>query len=360
MIKELETGHGTLKFPVYLPDGTRGVVRAVDSVDVANAGIEAMVVNTLHLSSKPGMTTLASMGGIHNFMGWDKPIISDSGGFQVFSMIVDSKLGSISPKGFSYSHTKGGKKKNLTPEKCIQLQFRIGADIIYCLDYCTHPEMDRATQLTSVDYTLKWAKKCKQEYDRQIKQRKSDRPRPLLFAVVQGGNDKDLRKRCAEELLEMGFDGFGFGGWPIQEDGTLTDMVAYVSELIPDSYPKHALGIGKPENLVAAFKAGYGIFDCVIPTRDARHKRLYTFKEDIKGMNMLNGDFYDYLYIHDDIHIKDSRPIDPLCDCLTNNHYSRSYLNHLFNINDHLAYRLATIHNLRFYSKLIEYLREHG
>lgn len=357
-MKSLETNHGTLKMPVFLPDATRGIVRSVDTLDVEEAKIEGLVVNTLHLSSKPGMTSFTSQHSIHNFMNWDKPIISDSGGFQVFSMIYESKMGSINAKGFVYQLAKGQKKKNLTPEKCIQLQFQIGADAIYCLDYCTHPDMDLSVQKTSVEYTIQWAKKCKKEYDRLLKEKKKDFKRPLLFAVVQGGNSQELRKQCAEELLNIGFDGFGFGGWPITDTGQLVDMVSYVSELIGPDYPKHALGIGKPENLLSAFRAGYNIFDCVIPTRDARHKRMYVYNNDYNHQQELKGaEFYDYLYMQDEKHMRDQRPIDEYCDCHTCRRYSRSYVHHLFNINDHLAYRLATIHNLRFYSKMLEILR---
>lgn len=360
-MKTLNTNHGPLKSPVFLPDATRGVVRAIDTADLENCKIEGLVVNTLHLSSKPGVSTIAVHDGIHKFMDWRKPVISDSGGFQVFSMITESKMGTISPKGFTYQLAKGEKKRKLTPEKCIQLQFQIGTDIIYCLDYCTHPDMDTTVQKNSVDYTIKWAKKCKAEYNRLIDQRKANHPAPLLFAVIQGGNNAELRRKCAEELLSIGFDGFGFGGWPIADNGGLVEMVHYVSELIPDSFPKHALGVGKPENLVRAFYAGYNIFDCVIPTRDARHKRLYAFVDkSVEQSKNLNWDFYENIYIQDEKYIKDNRPIDELCDCLTNERYSRSYLNHLFKINDHLAYRLATIHNLRFYSKLIEILSKNG
>lgn len=360
-MKSLNTNHGNLRLPVFLPDATRGLVRAVDSRDLEDCKIEAVVVNTLHLSSKPGISTVQHHKGIHKLMNWDRPVISDSGGFQVFSMIYESKMGSVSSSGFTYKLDKGDKKRILTPQKCIQLQFQIGADIIYTLDYCTHPTMDNRTQAQSIDYTIKWARECKQEYDRLLSEKNDDFKRPLLFAVVQGGNDHQLRRQCAEALLEIGFDGFGFGGWPIGEDGKLSEMVAYVSSLIPATYPKHALGIGKPENLVKAYDAGYNIFDCVIPSRDARHKRLYVFNEAIKDYNtLLSGDFYSHIYIQDEKYIKDTRPVDELCDCLTNDRYNRSYLNHLFDLNDHLAPRLATIHNLRFYSKLMEYIREYG
>lgn len=356
MLTKIDTQHGELQLPAFLPDGTRAIVKSIDSTDLTATKTRALVVNTLHLSSKPGITTLNQHGGVHNFMNWQKPIISDSGGFQVFSMITESKMGSITPNGFIYQLDKSKKKVKFTPEKCIRTQFQIGADVIYCLDYCTHPEMDYKTQKKSVELTIKWAKQCKKEYENQIKIRKKSNYKPLLFGVVQGGNYKDLRKQCANELLEIGFDGFGFGGWPINEDGKLVEMVDYVARIIPEDFPKHALGIGKPESLLSAYKSGYNIFDCVIPTRDARHKRLYVFNPEVYTTKILQGEFYHYIYLQDDIHFKNTRAIDENCDCHTCQNYSKSYLHHLFRINDNLAYRLATIHNLRFYSKLVELL----
>jgi queuine tRNA-ribosyltransferase len=359
-MKELKTRSGVMKFPVFLPDGTRGIVRSVDSMDLEMCGIESIVVNTLHLSTKPGLTTVNGAGGIHNYMNFHHPVISDSGGFQVYSLITESKAGTIHKDGFTYKLEQDSDKKILTPEKCIQYQFKIGADIIYCLDYCTHPSAPDNIQEESVDLTIKWARRCKKEFETQLKLRKvKEDNRPLLFAVVQGGNNPDLRKKCALELLRIGFDGYGFGGWPIDDDGKLLDMVGYVAELIGTDYPKHALGIGKPENLVKAYIAGYEIFDCVIPTRDARHKRLYTFRdfERIQCIEDFEEGFYKYLYLQDDIHIKALKPIEEGCDCHTCKHFTRSYLHHLFRIGDTLAYRLATIHNLRFYTRLIDKLR---
>ena len=360
-MKSLNTRSGELKFPVFLPDGTRGIVRSVDSADLEACGIEAIVVNTLHLTTKPGLSTVNGAGGIHGFMNFKRPVISDSGGFQVYSLITGSKAGTIHKDGFTYRLENEKEKSILTPEKCIQYQFKIGADIIYCLDYCTHPSAPDEVQEESVDLTIKWAKRCKKEYENQLKIRKiKDDERPLIFGVVQGGNSKELRKKCAEGLLEIGFDGYGFGGWPIDDEGKLLDMVGFVAELIGPVYPKHALGIGKPENLVRAYLAGYEIFDCVIPTRDARHKRLYTFRDygSLKTRDAISGDIYKYIYMQDEIHIKDFGPIEPGCDCHTCRNHSRSYLHHLFRINDTLANRLATIHNLRFYTRLIDKLRE--
>jgi len=347
-VKSLETAHGEIVFPAFLPDGTRGVVRALDAADVAACGIGAVMVNALHLSSAPGTTVVQQMGGIHRFMGWAGPVMSDSGGFQVFSLIAENpKAGSISRKGFTYRLDKGGKKHVLTPEKCIQKQVQIGADVMFCLDYCTHPDADVNTQRESVDLTVAWAAQCRAEFDR----RKGDGPGPKLFAVVQGGANAALRRECADRLIGIGFDGYGFGGWPIADAGGLVDAVGLVAELLPGDAPKHALGIGKPENVVAAFRLGYDTFDCTLPTRDARQKRLYAFQDAT-----VDGAFYRYVYIGDERYARDAGPVDETCDCPCCRRYSRAYLHHLFALNETLSFRLATLHNLRFYARLMSKL----
>jgi queuine tRNA-ribosyltransferase len=354
----LSTRHGALKLPAFLPDGTRGVVRTLDSADLERSGITGLMVNALHLSTHPGTSLVASHGGIHDFMGWPHPVASDSGGFQVYSLIKESSnAGTITNKGFNYRLDRGHKKRTLTPEKCIQKQFMIGADIMFCLDHCTHPDDGEETQLQSVKHTVEWARKCKAEFSRQVEQKNLEGDLPLLYGIIQGGENRELREQCAAELLEIGFDGFGFGGWPVDDAGGLVDAVAYVAELIPQELPRHALGIGKPENLIEAFHLGYHTFDCVLPTRDARKKRLYVFEEEPHA-GMRGTDFYRYLYIEDEPFARDTSPIDPGCDCACCQRYSRAYLHHLFQIGEGSAYRLATLHNLRFYTRLISALSQ--
>lgn len=357
-MKTLATAHGHLALPAFLPDGTRAVVRTVDSRDLEACGVDALMVNVLHLTSRPGASAVASMGGVHRFMGWPRPIASDSGGFQALSLVANSsKLGSISNQGFTYRFDKSQKKRSLTPETCIRKQFRLGADIMFCLDHCTHPGADAAVQRESVQHTVEWARQCKAEFERQCVRKAGGEQLPLLFAVVQGGGSPDLRRACADSLLEIGFDGYGFGGWPIDDDGRLVDAVGLVSELIPPEFPRHAMGIGKPENLVRAFALGYDMFDCVIPTRDARHKRLYTFTPGTQRVSPDDG-FYQCLYLQDSRYARDAGPVEEGCDCLCCRNYSRAYLHHLFQVNEPLALRLATIHNLRFYARLMELLRQ--
>jgi queuine tRNA-ribosyltransferase len=357
MNNELKTAHGTIQMPAFLPDATRGIVKFVDSDDLSRSKVEALVVNTLHLSSNPGISAVKRNGGIHKFMGWNRPVISDSGGFQVLSLAQGSDdLVTITAKGFQYRRNKKDKKHLLTPEKCIQQQFDLGSDVMFCLDYCTHPDAPPQTQQRSVELTIEWARRCKNEYNRRLVSDARDSA-PLLFAVVQGGTSRELRTQCAESLLEIGFDGYGFGGWPIDDDGKLLDMVGFVASLLPADAPKHGLGIGKPENIVAAYVSGYRLFDCVLPTRDARHGRVYVFDSTWTDTWTSGTPPYSYLYIKDEDHIGDSRPFEQGCDCIACQNYTRGYIRHLFHINDPTGARLATLHNLRFYTRLVDGLR---
>jgi queuine tRNA-ribosyltransferase len=352
-LNTLATAHGVLELPAFLPDATRGVVRSIDADDVARCGIRAIMVNTLHLQETPGVEPVRGAGGIHRFMGWDGPVASDSGGFQVYSLQhAAGQSAKASERGFSYTLKPGGPRRMLTAERCVRQQLRLGTDVVFCLDECTHPDGDRETQRASVDRTLRWARTGIATVEEEMNRRGGERP--LLFGVVQGGPDRDLRRRCAEGLIELGFDGFGFGGWPVDDGGGLVEMVAEVAELLPTEAPKHALGIGRPESVVAAFRAGYGMFDCTLPTRNARRGVLYVFTGDAIGED---PGFYRHLRLDAERFRRDRRPIEEGCDCPTCERYSRSYLAHLHAIGDSLALRLATLHNLRFYARLMEQLR---
>ena len=358
MMDPLDLPHGRMTLPIYLPDATRAVVRGVDSADLEAGGIEALVMNTFHLMQNPGSSTIKALGGLHRMAGWDRPIITDSGGFQVYSLIRQNpKYGSISNRGATFRTDAGDRKYNLTPEKSIQLQLGYGADVVICLDDPTHVDDPAADHRPSVRRTVDWARRCKAEFERGI--RAADGQRPLLFAVVQGGGDHDLRRECAEALLEIGFDGYGYGGWPLDADNNLlTDILSLTRDLIPAAYPLHALGVGHPANITRAYELGYGIFDSAMPTRDARGGRLYTFTEAepfITGSNP--ADWFAYAYVTDDKHIKTNRPVSEHCDCLTCRRYTVGYLNHLYRINESLFMRLTTIHNLRFMAMLIDRLR---
>ena len=352
----------TLDLPIYLPDATFGVVRAVDAGDLEGCGVEAVVMNTFHLMQRPGSSTVGSLGGLHKMSGWNGPIVTDSGGFQAYSLIHQNpKAGRLTDKGITFTPEGASRSFNLTPEKCVQLQVAYDSDVVICLDDCTHVDAPLDEQLSAIERTIAWARRCKTGFERLMEQKKlneSDRPR--LFAVVQGGAERDLRRRCTEALLEIGFDGYGYGGWPLDGDGNLlVDILAYVRQLIPPQFPLHALGVGHPGNVAASFELGYGIFDSAMPTRDARHGRIYAFKNPPDGPSVgLSGKkWFDYIYPGDDKHIKASGPISEYCDCPTCTRYSLGYLRHLFKLNDSLYPRLATIHNLRFMTQLTARLR---
>jgi queuine tRNA-ribosyltransferase len=361
-IKKLKKNHITLNFPLFFPDATNGVIKGgVDSIDLENCKIDGVVVNTYHLLRHSLIEKIQDSGGIHKFMNFHKPIISDSGGFQIMSLIKENpSLGKIYEDKIVFRLEN--KKIVLTPEKCIKIQFQLGSDIIMCLDDCTKPSDSESKQKESVERTISWAKKCKEEFDRLIKNPKYKKNKPLIFAIIQGGNNKKLRKYCCNELLKIGFDGYSFGGWPINENGEfMKDILEFTAKLIPNEFPKYAMGIGKPEDIVECFKMGYNIFDCVIPTREGRNRRLYLFKKDpkkIKNITKLTKNFYEYIQIEKSRFSNDFSPVSKFCDCLTCKNYSKVYINSLFKAKEMTAYRLASIHNLRFYSMLMEILRK--
>jgi len=357
---EMSLGEKTLQLPAFLPDATLGYVRAVDTQDLEKVKIQGLVMNTFHLMQKPGSSTIQAFNGLHRFSGWKNVIITDSGGFQAYSLIHQSdQFGSLTDRGIQFRPEGAGRKFLLTPEKSIQLQIGYGSDIVICLDDCTHVDASRAEQENSVERTLDWAARCKQAYIHQLDQRQvAEADRPMIFGVIQGGGFSDLRKKCAEGLLEIRFDGFGYGGWPLDSQGNLlTEMIGLTRELVPAEFPMHALGIGHPLNLVKTYRMGYELFDCALPTRDARHGRLMRYT--IPPSSPLTGEnWLEYVYIQDKKHIKDNRPISEHCDCPVCQHYSIGYLHHLFKTGDWLYQRLATLHNLRFMTQLTERLRQ--
>ena len=349
--------------PIYLPDATLGVVRGLDSKAVAAAGIRGAVINTYHLMTNPGTEILDQVGGIKNFMNWQGLTASDSGGFQLFSLIhKNPKLGKITDEGVVlYTGEKQQRKTLFTPEDSIRIQFSIQSDIMICLDDFSPIDASAERLAESVERTINWAKRCRAEFDRQCQKRGfTETNRPLLLGVVQGHNDYELRKKCAQKLEEIGFDGYGLGGWPFKADGSFDyEMCQVTAEVTPPEKLKFALGIGSPENIVELRKMGYDIFDCVLPTRDARHQRLYTLTKKITEVDFAHDkDWYEYLYINRGVFKADSQPLDLYCDCHTCQNYSRAYLHHLFKVKDNLSFQLATIHNLHFYAQLIDHLKE--
>ncbi len=360
MAEPLDLAHGALPLPAFLPDATRGVVRGSDAEGVRGVGVRGLMVNAFHLMIRPGADRVRRLGGLHRFIGWDGPIVTDSGGFQALSLIRENPdHGTVRSDGLHFRVPGSARKLRLTPERCVRTQFQLGSDVMIALDDCTDPAEPRDAQQRSVERTGAWAKGCRAEYERQIEQRKRAGPRPLLVGVVQGGRDPELRRQSAEALLATGFDGFGFGGFPVGPDGVFErEMFELMVSVLPPEAPRFALGVGKPEHVVSVARlGGRTVFDCTIPTRDARHHRLYTFTLE-PGAEPLPDDasFYKCVYILDERHASDARPLEDACDCPCCRNYSRAYLHHLFKIEDPLAIRLATLHNLRFYARLLDVL----
>jgi len=353
--KAISTRHGALGLPVFLPDATRGIVRGLDTRDLEQCGVSGLVVNTYHLMLHPGSRRIQQLGGCHQFMNWQKPILTDSGGFQIFSLIHQNpKYGTIRKNEIIFRSAFDQKKQILTPEKSIRIQANLGADILMCLDDCPHPAASASDNLKSVERTIAWAQLCKAEFEEIYATQPHDRP--LVFGIIQGGNDRELRQLCAEALIGIGFDGFGFGGWPLDDNQQLLEeTLALTAQLMPDHLPKYAMGIGKPENIVACIKMGYKLFDCALPTRDARHGRLFAFSETNERV-WSGQNFYKTIYLQDSKHLHAAGPISENCDCYSCQNYSLAYLHHLYMIRDSLAKRLATIHNLRFYTRLMDKL----
>jgi queuine tRNA-ribosyltransferase len=304
---------------------------------------------------------IKSLGGLHAFAGFPGTILTDSGGFQLFSLIRENpQYGEIRDAEIIFRPDRGKDKLIFTPEKCIGAQFQFGSDVMMALDVCTHPDDPPAVQQRGVALTVNWARRCRDAYDARVKP--GDEKRPLLFGIVQGGSDPDLRSACGEALEQIGFDGYGFGGWPLDTAGNLRyDILKAAADAMPDGKVKYAMGLGKPEEIVRLAALGYSLFDCVIPTREARHHRLYAFRDGCASADAVRGGdarFYQYLYILDDDYCRDARPADRDCDCPLCARYSRAYLHHLFKVNDPQAFRLATAHNLRFYARLMAFLRD--
>jgi len=345
---------GELLTPLFFPDATKAVVRSVDSQDVIKTKTPGILVNTLHLYLDLGEKILKKFKGIGPLMGWPGALISDSGGFQVMSLAKKGS-GKVTDEGVSFFLNKK-KKVLLTPEKSIQFQALLKTDLMVVLDDFTPLTASRKEAEETVRRTVKWAKRSKEEFEK-IYQNQPDRP--YLIAVVQGGSFLDLRKECCWRLAEIGFDSYGYGGWPMDKEGKFDYISA---KIIADNTPKncflYGLGIGKPDEVVKLVKLGYDIFDCVLPTRDARHGRLYVYKaKSMKEIDVHSPKFYQYFSPDKEKNCDDNRPVSLACDCLLCQNYSRAYLRHLFSINDFSALRLSTIHNLRFYSILMEKLR---
>ena len=354
--------HAQLNLPQYLPDATFGQVRGLSAEATAACGIQAVVMNTFHLMQKPGASTVKSLGGLHRMSGWDKAIFTDSGGFQAYSLIrQDARFGQFTENGLAFKTPDGDRKYQLTPEKCIQLQLGFDSDLLFCLDDCTHIDDDQTQQETSVERTIRWAKRCRVEFDRLLDEKRlPEEKRPKLFGVVQGGNSPELRRRCAEALLEIGFRRLRLrrlaAGQP-EPTGRGNDLPATRPDpgAIPTARPWAS---ATRPTWPAVPRTATACSTAPCPRADARHGRLYRFSHiPSPGALALNDDWFEYVYAHDKRHIKSSQPVEEGCDCPLCSSYSLGYLRHLFKLNDTLYLQLATQHNLRFMTRLMDLMR---
>lgn len=353
-IGKLSTKSGVIETPFFMPDATKGFVRSLSKDDLETIEMGPMVVNTYHLYLQPGMDHIKKAGGIHSFMNWNKPLLSDSGGYQVFSLVhKNPDLGKITENEVIFRSPFDGSRHVITPERSIEIQFDLGVDMMVCFDDPPPNHYSYEQISAAVDRTLRWAERCKIEYERQIKLRNiSEEKRPLIFGVIQGGPHLDLRKRCVEGLVSIGFDGYGFGARHVDQEGNfLGEVLEYTANLIPENSLRFALGIGTPEDIIRCVEFGWDMFDCVIPSREGRHGKLFVWKE---GSDSLK---YETMNINNEKYKEDFSPIDHDCSCVLCKNYTKSYLRYLFQVKEPLAMRLASMHNLKFYLELMERIK---
>ena len=330
---KMTTAHGIVNTPAFMPVGTQGTVKSMLPEEIKNCGAQIILGNTYHLYLRPGHELIKKLGGLHKFINWPQPILTDSGGFQVYSL---GALRKIAADGVMFNSHIDGSKHLLTPQKAIEIQEALGSDIMMCLDECTpYPASEKETK-KSLELTAKWANLCK-------KAKKSDEQ--ALFGIVQGGTYLDLRKQSLEETVPLGFDGYALGGVSVGEPKEIMYAITEsIAPMLPADKPRYLMGVGTPEDILFGVSCGIDMFDCVMPTRSARHGLLFTNKEKIV---IRNARFRE-----------DNAPLDETCDCYTCKNYSRAYLRHLYIANEILAMVLNTIHNVRYYLRLMEQIRE--
>jgi queuine tRNA-ribosyltransferase len=363
----LTTSHGVVHTPFFMPIATRGAVRHVSPQELRQAGAEIILSNTYHLFLEPGQETLDIFGGLHNFMGWPRPILTDSGGYQVFSLGEKSAgraftggLEAITDDGVVFRSPKSGTRHTFTPERVIDIQWSIGSDIMMVLDECVGNPCAKPRARAAVDRTYKWAIRSlvHMEERRAAQEIFSAASEHHLFAINQGSVYPELRKRSAKQLTAHDFDGFAIGGLAVGEArADLLRMVALVAPMLPKEKPRYLMGVGEPEELVASVMRGVDMFDCVIPTRNARHGRLYTWKRNWRAALLSGKQFYHRVNIRNASFAHDRSPLDSLSTARSSREIPRAYLRHLLRTNEGLGARLASVNNIAFYVSLMQRLR---
>jgi len=332
----IKTPHGVVETPCFIPDATYGAVKHLSSEELKEIGLQMILGNVYHLGIRPGTKLIEKMGGLRKFMNWPGPILTDSGGFQVFSLVHKNKMGRVGRNGIKFKDHVSGQEHFLTPEKSIQDQLNLGSDILMVLDYPVFPGESQNKNRYSVSSTTRWAEKSKNYFDKHGGKDK------ILMAIIQGAGDRDLRKRSFQELGKIGFfSGYGFGGIVNRQNLNVLD---YTANLIPEEKIRYLMGSGPPKQIVKAVAMGWDLFDSVVPTRNARHGLAYTFSGEIR--------------IWQEKYKLDKKPIERDCPCSACRNYSRAYVHHLLKIKEPLGQRLMTIHNLTFYMRLMKRIRE--
>ncbi len=327
----LSFSRGVVDTPAFMPVGTNATVKSLAPEEVSGTGAQIILGNTFHLMLQPGTEVIRAHGDLHDFMNWPGPILTDSGGFQVWSL---SELRKLSEQGVLFRSPVDGSKVFLGPEESMQIQTELGSDIVMAFDECTPYPASEEEARESMELSLRWAERCKQAY----------RGEGALFGIVQGGMYESLRVRSARGLIEIGFDGYALGGLSVGESKQeMANVLRFTAPELPEDKPRYLMGVGTPEDLVNGVAAGIDMFDCVLPTRNARNGWLYTSEGVVKIRNAQ--------------HRLDTRPLDPACDCYTCQNYSRAYLRHLYHKQEMLVARLCSLHNIHYYQQLMATMR---
>jgi queuine tRNA-ribosyltransferase len=344
---ELATPHGALKTPLFFPVATQATVKTLSNEDVKDCGAQAVLSNTYHLYLRPGVDILKKAGGLHKFMGWDGPILTDSGGYQVFSLATLMK---VKEEGVDFQSHIDGSRHFLSPEDVVRLQLEFGSDIIMPLDECVHYPAEKDYARSSLKLTTDWARRSKEHFKKQAVTRHTSQVtsreiKPLLFGITQGATYLDLRKEAVEKLVDIGFDGYAIGGVSVGEPDELVSEVAqYALGLLPEESPHYVMGVGTPIDILEAVSEGADMFDCVMPTRNGRNGTAFTKAGKVVLRNTIYAD--------------DFRAIEEGCGCsCCKGTYSRAYIRHLINSSEILGLRLVSLHNVYFYAKLMKDIR---
>jgi queuine tRNA-ribosyltransferase len=340
-IGKLTTAHGDVETPVFMPVGTQGTIKTLSVEEVKSCDAEIILGNAYHLYLRPGLEVIKKAGGLHKFMAWDRPILTDSGGYQIFSLAVLRKL---KEEGVEFSSHIDGAKHFITPEKAIEIQEALGSDIMMTLDECVHYPAARDYVEQSLALTTRWAKRSK-DYFTQNARRKTQEKKQFLFGIVQGSTYPDLRKKAVGDLLDIGFDGYAIGGVSVGEPQNLISEISeYTASLLPEDKARYLMGLGTPPDMLEAIADGIDMFDCVVPTRNGRNGQAFTWGGELALRNAA--------------YKEDFKPIDEKCGCFACRTHTRAYIRHLFNTEELLGLRLVSLHNIYFYVKLIQASRE--